>query len=29
MSESESHKTTANRLAALYGTEYNQGPGPT
>ena len=27
MSESRSHKTTANRLAALYGAEYNQGPG--
>ena len=27
MSESRSHKTTANRLAALYNTEYNRGPG--
>ena len=28
MSESRSHKTTANRLAALYKTEYNRGSGP-
>ena len=27
MSESRSHKTTANRLAALYNTEYNSGAG--
>ena len=27
MSESRSHKTTANRLAALYNAEYNHGPG--
>ena len=27
MSESRSHKTTANRLATLYNTEYNRGPG--
>ena len=27
MSESRSHKTTANRLAAKYGAEYNQGAG--
>ena len=27
MSESRSHKTTANRLAAQYDAEYNQGPG--
>ena len=27
MSESRSHKTTANRLAALYDAEYHQGPG--
>lgn len=27
MSESKSHKTTANRLAALYNTAYNQGAG--
>ena len=27
MSESRSHKMTANRLAALYHTEYNRGPG--
>ena len=27
MSETRSHKTTANRLAALYGVEYNQGEG--
>ena len=27
MSESRSHKTTANRLAALYDAEYNPGPG--
>lgn len=27
MAESRSHKTTANRLAALYGVEYNQGQG--
>ena len=27
MAESRSHKTTANRLANLYGGEYNQGPG--
>ena len=27
MSESRSHKTTANRLAAQYGAEYNTGPG--
>lgn len=28
MSESRSHKVTANRLAALHDAEYNQGPGP-
>ena len=28
MSESRSHKTTANRLAALHNAEYNQGRGP-
>ncbi len=28
MSESRSHKTTANRLANKYNTEYNQGKGP-
>ena len=27
VSESRSHKTTANRLAALYNAEYNRGPG--
>ena len=27
MPESRSHKTTANRLAAMHGAEYNQGPG--
>ena len=27
MSESRSHKTTANRLAVRYGAEYNAGPG--
>ncbi len=27
MSESRSHKTTANRVAARYGAEYNQGKG--
>ena len=27
MSESRSHKTTANRLAAQHDAEYNQGPG--
>ena len=27
MSESKSHRTTANRLAQLYGTEYNKGAG--
>ena len=27
MAESRSHKTTANRLAAQHGVEYNQGPG--
>jgi len=27
MAESRSHKTTANRLAARYDAEYNQGPG--
>ena len=27
MSESRSHKTTANRLAARYNVEYNRGPG--
>ena len=27
MSESRSHRTTANRLAARYGAEYNTGPG--
>ena len=27
MSESRSHKITANRLATRYGTEYNTGPG--
>ena len=27
MSESRSHKTTANRLAALHNAEYNRGPG--
>lgn len=27
MSESRSHKTTANRLADLYNAEYNGGPG--
>ena len=27
MSESRSHKTTANRLAALYDAEYNRGRG--
>jgi hypothetical protein len=27
VSESRSHKTTANRLATRYGTEYNTGPG--
>ena len=27
MSESRSHKTTANRLAAQYNAEYNRGPG--
>ncbi len=27
MSESRSHKTTANRLAAQHHAEYNQGPG--
>lgn len=27
MSESRSHKTTANRLAAKFGADYNQGPG--
>ena len=27
MAESRSHKTTANRLAALYDAEYNQGQG--
>ena len=27
MSESRSHKTTANRLATLYNAEYNRGPG--
>ena len=27
MSESKSHKTTANRLAKKYGTEYNTGKG--
>ena len=27
MSESRSHKTTANRLAARYGAEYNPEPG--
>jgi len=27
VSESRSHRTTANRLAARYGTEYNTGPG--
>ena len=27
VSESRSHKTTANRLAARYNTEYNRGPG--
>ncbi len=28
MPESRSHKTTANRLADMYNTEYNQGQGP-
>ena len=28
MSESRSHKTTANRLANKYNTGYNQGKGP-
>ena len=28
MSESRSHKTTANRLANMNNTEYNQGKGP-
>ena len=27
MSESRSHKTTANRLAAQHDTQYNRGPG--
>ena len=27
MSEGRSHKTTANRLAALHGAEYNKGKG--
>ena len=27
MSESRSHKMTANRIAAQYNTEYNSGPG--
>ena len=27
MAESRSHKTTANRLAAQHGADYNQGPG--
>ena len=27
MSESRSHKTTANRLAAQHNAEYNRGPG--
>ena len=27
MTESRSHKTTANRLAARFGAEYNEGPG--
>lgn len=27
MSESRSHKTTANRLAAQHDAEYNPGPG--
>lgn len=27
MSESKGHRTTANRLAQLYGTEYNKGAG--
>ena len=27
VSESRSHKTTANRLAALYNAEYNRGSG--
>ena len=27
MSESRSHKTTANRLATQHGADYNQGPG--
>ena len=27
MSEGRSHKTTANRLAALFSAEYNRGPG--
>ena len=28
MSESRSHKITANRLADMHNTEYNQGQGP-
>jgi hypothetical protein len=27
MPESRAHKTTANRIAKKYGTEYNEGPG--